>query len=53
MCNLIIHKNGLKLENVLKKLIFKTQNQKKYILLKNIIDSVKGANLYIFIDGEK
>jgi len=51
MYNLITHKNGLKFENIY--LYSKTSNQEKYVLLKNIIDSIKGVNLYIFSNAEK
>jgi len=51
MYNLITHKNGLKFENIY--LYSKTSNQEKYVLLKNIIDSIKGVNLYIFTNAEK
>lgn len=51
MYNLITHINGLKFENIY--LYSKTSNQEKYVLLKNIIDSIKGVNLYIFSNAEK
>lgn len=46
MFNLITNKNGVKFENIY--LYTKTPNQEKYVLLKNIINSVKGANLFIY-----
>lgn len=51
MYNLITHINGLKFENIY--LYTKTPNQEKYVLLKNIIDAIKEANLYIFTNSEK
>lgn len=51
MFNLVTHKNGLKFENIY--LYTKTPNQEKYVLLKNIIDSIKGANLFIFTNAEQ
>lgn len=51
MYNLITYENGLKFENIY--LYSKILNQEKYVLLKNIIDSVKGANLYTFTNGKK
>lgn len=51
MFNLVTHKNGLKFENIY--LYTKTPNQEKYILLKNIIDGIKGANLFIFTNVDQ
>lgn len=50
--NLVIHENGFKFENIY--LYTKTTpNQEKYALLKNIIYSVKGANLFKFTDADQ
>lgn len=51
MFNLVTHKNGLKFENIY--LYTKTPDQEKYVLLKNIINSIKGANLFIFTNAEQ
>lgn len=46
MINLLTHINGLKFENVY--IYSKTLNQEKYVLLKQIFDGIKEANLYTF-----
>lgn len=51
MFNLITHINGLKFENIY--LYTKTPNQEKYLLLKKIIDNIKGANLFIFNNADQ
>ena len=51
MFNLITHINGLKFENIY--LYTKTPNQEKYVLLKKIIDDIKGANLFTFTNAEQ
>jgi len=51
MFNLITHKNGLKFENIY--LYSKTANQEKYVLLKNIINSIKGINFFTYTNGEQ
>jgi len=51
MFNLITHRNGVKFENIY--LYTKTPDQEKYILLKKIIDSIKGVNFYIFTNADQ
>jgi hypothetical protein len=51
MYNLITHENGLRFENIY--LYSKTSNQEKYVLLKKIIDDIKGANFFIFSSADK
>ncbi|CAI6355232.1 unnamed protein product [Macrosiphum euphorbiae] len=51
MYNLITHANGLRFENIY--LYSKTSNQEKYVLLKKIIDDIKGANFFIFTSADK
>ncbi len=51
MYNLITHENGIRFENIY--LYSKTSNQEKYVLLKKIIDDIKGANIFIFSDADK
>lgn len=51
MLNLITNKNGVRFENIY--LYSKTSDQEKYTLLRNIIDSIKGVNFYIFTNGDQ
>jgi len=51
MYNLITHVNGLRFENIY--LYSKTSGQEKYVLLKKIIDGIKGVNFIIFSEGEQ
>ena len=51
MYNLITHENGLRFENIY--LYSKTSNQEKYVLLKKIMDDIKGANFFIFTSADE
>lgn len=51
MFNLITNRNGVKFENIY--LYSKTPNQEKYILLKNMIDGIKGVNFYVFTNSNQ
>lgn len=51
MFNLITNRNGLKFENIY--LYSKTSDQEKYMLLKNIIEKIKGVNFYVFTNVDQ
>ncbi|KAF0714016.1 tigger transposable element-derived protein 4-like [Aphis craccivora] len=53
MYNLITYANVLRFENIYLLVYSKTSNQEKYVLLKKIIDDVKGANFFIFTSVDK